>query len=57
MKRKNVKTVRNTPTPNTHTHTHKFRLAWQTAEPGREVHANCHNLSFSGKHVRILSGS
>ncbi len=24
----------------------KFSLAWQTAEPGREVHANCHSLSF-----------
>lgn len=34
----------------------KFSLAWQTAEPGREVHANCHGLSFRGRHVRILSG-
>lgn len=34
----------------------KFSLAWQTAEPGREVHANCHGLSFWGRHVRILSG-
>ena len=27
----------------------KFSLAWQTAEPGREVHANCLGLSFLGK--------